>query len=104
MKNRCIILDIIKEYYNIDIIIKTFQTKSQTYGGANIEWFERNYFSTGFNYNETQICATDNKCIKNTVELSSQEGYKQPEKIWFQKKKRGDQYERYPRYSKKSCK
>ncbi len=85
IKNRCILLDIIKEYHQIDIIIKTFQTTSQTYGKVNIEWFEKNYFPTGFNYNETQICASNNECIVYKTELPSDDNYNLPNRIWFKK-------------------
>lgn len=88
IKNRCIILDIIKELYNIDIIIMTFKTDFQSYGRARIKWFEDNYFPIGINYSETQICATDNDCIKNNVAVNNLKDYKLANKIWFPKNRK----------------
>lgn len=86
--NRCIILDIIKEYYSIDIIKMTFKTNNQSYGGANIKFFEENYFPVGIYYSETQICATDNKCIKHSIEIDCSRDFKFPDKVWFKKNKK----------------
>ena len=81
--NRCIILDIIKEYYEIDIIIKTFETKTQTYGRANINWFEENMFMMGIYYSEKQICVTNNECIKNSKLVEEKQNYCYGSKLRF---------------------
>lgn len=86
--NRCMILDIIKEYHDLDIIIKTFKTKGQTYGKANVRFFEKNYFPLDIEYNETQICATNNNCIESSEKVVEAGDYKLPSRIWFEKKKR----------------
>lgn len=87
-KNRCLILDVLKEVMNLDIIIYTFTPENPTYGRAQAAWFHDNVFPIGIKYKETQICATDNNCIKiENVEYYDEE-YKCPSRIWFKYYKR----------------
>lgn len=82
--NRCLILDALKEYYEIDIIIKTFETDKQTYGSANVNWFEKNNFPVGIKYSEKQICVTGNNCIISSEAIEDNNEYNIPKRIFFQ--------------------
>lgn len=81
-KNRCFLLDIIKELHNLDIIIQTFERKDNpSYGAANTKFFEANLFPINVNYKEKQICATNNACIKILEDEHPKTEYIIPTKI-----------------------
>lgn len=63
-KNLCFVLDVLAEKFNIQVIIKTFETDNPTYGVANTGLFDKKKFPLNVKYKERQICVRSNPCIK----------------------------------------
>lgn len=63
IKNRCFALDILKRKFNLHAIIYTFPKDNPSYADSiNSKNIADDF---GISYKETQICLTDNTCIKN---------------------------------------
>lgn len=63
VKNRCFVLDILKKKFKLDAILYTFPKNNPSYASSKDS--KNIYNDFGISYKETQICLTDNTCIKN---------------------------------------
>lgn len=82
-KNMCTVLDVLSEYFDWNVIVKTFETSNPSYGAVNTRFFDENIFPLNVKYKETQICIRNDKCVKNKeIEYPSGE-FAYPELIRF---------------------
>lgn len=88
-KNRCAMLDVIKEIHNIEIIIHTFERKDRpSYAAVDTNWFDEHLFPVDVTYKEKQICATSNTCIKILLDEKPKNEYIIPTKMYFPSRKK----------------